>query len=87
MYRNLIIALFAAVGTVVSTTAYTKSAKEVFAEVSGGIVVVLAMNARGANIAQGSGVVIGTNEVVTKLPRRFWRDGDRRTPSGGRSRS
>ena len=65
MYRNLIIALFAAVGTVVSTTAYTKSAKEVFAEVSGGIVVVLAMNARGANIAQGSGVVIGTNEVVT----------------------
>ena len=65
MYRYLIIALFAAVGTVVSTTAYTKSAKEVFAEVSGGIVVVLAMNARGADIAQGSGVVVGTNEVVT----------------------
>ena len=65
MYKYLIIALFAAVGTAVSATAYSKSAKEVFAEVSGGIVVVMATNARGADIGQGSGVVIGENEIAT----------------------
>ncbi len=42
-----------------------KSAQEVFADVSGGVVVVLALDAGGAQIAQGSGVVVGGNEVAT----------------------
>ena len=42
-----------------------KSAQEVFADVSGGVVVVLALGAGGAQIAQGSGVVVGGNEVAT----------------------
>ena len=42
-----------------------KSAQEVFADVSGGVVVVLALDAGGEQIAQGSGVVVGGNEVAT----------------------
>ena len=42
-----------------------KSAQEVFADVSGGVVVVIALDAGGAQIAQGSGVVVGGNEVAT----------------------
>ena len=41
------------------------TAKEVFAEVSGGVVVVIALKAGGVQTAQGSGVVVGRNEVVT----------------------
>ena len=65
MRRYLIFALFAAIGVLTPANAYSKSAKEVFAEVSGGIVVVIAMNSRGKEIGQGSGVVVGTNEVAT----------------------
>ena len=42
-----------------------KSAQEVFADVSGGVVVVIALDTGGAQIAQGSGVVVGGNEVAT----------------------
>ena len=65
MYRFLIIALVAAGGMAVSLVAHSKSAKEVFAEVSGGIVVVIAMNAIGEEIGQGSGVVVSKNVVAT----------------------
>ena len=65
MHRYLILAFFAAFGATVSATAHGKSAKEVFAEVSGGIVVVVAMNASAEDIAQGSGVVVSKNSVVT----------------------
>ena len=65
VHRYLIIALITALGVAVSAPAYGKSAKEVFAEVSGGVVVVIAMNASGREVGQGSGVVIGANEVAT----------------------
>ena len=41
------------------------SAKDVFADVSGGVVVVIALDAEGAPTSQGSGVVVGRNEVAT----------------------
>ena len=65
MRRFMIFAIFAVVAAVMSHTAYGKSAKEVFAEVSTGIVVVVAMNARGQEIAQGSGVVVSKNTAAT----------------------
>ena len=65
VHRYLILALVAVLGAVVSAPAYGKSAKEVFTEVSGGVVVVIAMNASGRKFGQGSGVVIGANEVAT----------------------
>ena len=65
MHIFLIAAIFVVVGAVISPTAYGKSAKEVFPEVSGGIVVVIALNARGKEITQGSGVVVSKNHVAT----------------------
>ena len=61
----LIVAIFAVVGAVLSPTAYGKSAKEIFAEVSNGIVVVVATNARGKEVSRGSGVVVSANNVAT----------------------
>ena len=46
-------------------TAWGTSAKDVFAEVAGAVVVVLPLDTRGETIAQGSGVVVGEYEVVT----------------------
>ena len=46
-------------------TADGRSAKDVFERVSGGIVVVIAMDGRGRQTAQGSGVVVGRNDVAT----------------------
>ncbi len=43
----------------------SKSAKDIFAEVSGSIVVVFVLDANGKKTAQGSGVVVGKNEVAT----------------------
>ena len=42
-----------------------KSAEEVFAEVAPSVVVVLALDDNGETAAQGSGVVVGKNEVAT----------------------
>ena len=42
-----------------------KSAAEVFAEVAPSVVVVLALDDNGETVAQGSGVVVGKNEVAT----------------------
>ena len=48
-----------------SATAWGADAKGVFSEVAASVVVVLALNGRGETNAQGSGVVVGVNEVVT----------------------
>ena len=48
-----------------SPAAYGKSAKEVFAEVSSGIVVVVPMNLSGSKVALGSGVVVSKSHVAT----------------------
>jgi hypothetical protein len=45
--------------------AEAKSAKEIFAAAAGGVVVVLIESASGAQIGQGSGVVVGENEAAT----------------------
>ena len=47
------------------TTTWGASAKGVFAEVAASVVVVLALDEGDATTAQGSGVVVGTHEVVT----------------------
>ena len=70
----------------VSTTAYTKSAKEVFAEVSRRHRCCLSHECqRRGDIAQGSGVVVGTNEVVTNCHVVSGATEIVVTPSGGRS--
>ena len=56
---------FALVGAVFSTTAYGKSAKEVFSEVSDAIVAVIVMNEHGKEITRGSGVVVSKKNVAT----------------------
>ena len=48
-----------------SGTAGARTAKEVFSSVFHSIVVVVAINADGVRTSQGSGVVVGQNEVVT----------------------
>ena len=65
MYKRLIIALFMLFGAISPPNAYGKSAKEVFSEVSDGIVIVIAMNERGEEIARGSGVVVTKKNVAT----------------------
>lgn len=45
--------------------AWGKSAEHIFAEVVRSVVVVVADDADGVSVAQGSGVVVGKNEVVT----------------------
>ena len=64
MRTYLMMAQFAA-AMIFSGTVAGKPAKEVFADVSGGVVVVIALDAGGVRTAQGSGVVVGRNEVVT----------------------
>ena len=63
--RNHLIIAICAVATFSPCVADSKSVKDMFAEVSGGIVVVLALNAGGRQTGQGSGVVVGKNEVTT----------------------
>ncbi|MDE0176350.1 MAG: peptidoglycan -binding protein [Defluviicoccus sp.] len=65
MHSRLIMAGFALVGAILSTTAYGKSAKEVFSEVSDAIVAVIVMNERGKEITRGSGVVVSKKNVAT----------------------
>ena len=64
-FRNHLIIIVFAVTTVSPYPADGKSVKEMFAEVSSSIVVVLTFNADGRKTGQGSGVVVGKNEVVT----------------------
>ena len=63
MRKLLMIAACAA--AIFPGTADGKSAKEVFTEVSGSVVVVVALDIRGQPTAQGSGVVVGRNDVIT----------------------
>ena len=66
--QHLIVAIAAAaaaVAAVLPGAAAGSTAEEVFARVSGGVVVVMAADAGGAQRAQGSGVVVGANEVAT----------------------
>ena len=51
--------------TILPPIAWGASAKDVFAEVANSVVVVLALDEKGAPVAQGSGVVVGDFEVVT----------------------
>lgn len=46
-------------------TTWGADAQNVFSEVAASVVVVLALNGRGETTSQGSGVVVGVNEVVT----------------------
>ena len=62
--RFLVLVAWAAVA-VSPDTAYSGSARDVFAEVHNGIVVVAVLDPDGIRTAQGSGVVVGRNEVVT----------------------
>lgn len=55
-----------AIVLILSDVANAGSAKEVFAEVAGSVVVVLAVDGT-EPVAQGSGVVVSRNEVATKL--------------------
>ena len=64
MRKRPMIALCAA-AAVLPGAAAAGSAKDVFADVSGGVVVVIALDAEGARATQGSGVVVGGNEVAT----------------------
>ena len=64
-FRNHLIIIIFAVTTVSPYPADGKSVKEMFAEVSSSIVVVLTLDAGGRKTGQGSGVVVGKNEVVT----------------------
>ena len=67
-YRHavfLLISIFVVAGAGMPSTTHGKSAKQVFDEVSRGIVVVSAMDARGREVAQGSGVVVSENTVAT----------------------
>ena len=63
-HRRIVSALTAGM-LAVSGTAWAKSAAEVFAEVAPSVVVVLALDDDGETAAQGSGVVVGKNEVAT----------------------
>ncbi len=63
--RNHLIIAICAVATFSPCVADSKSVKDMFAEVSGGIVVVLALDAGGRQTGQGSGVVVGKNAVTT----------------------
>ena len=58
-------AIFCAIAIVVAPFAQAKSAQEIFAAVAAGVVVVFALDETGEQIGQGSGVVVGENEVVT----------------------
>ena len=58
-------AIFCAIAIVVAPFAQAKSAQEIFAAVAAGVVVVFALDEAGEQIGQGSGVVVGENEVVT----------------------
>ena len=58
-------AVIAAVFVWPTMTADAKSAKQVFAEVARSVVVVLAADSDGEVASQGSGVVVGDNEVAT----------------------
>ena len=62
---SLASALIAAVFAWSTTDADAKSAKQVFAEVARSVVVVLAAGSDGEVASQGSGVVVGDNEVAT----------------------
>ncbi len=64
-FRNHLIITIFAVTTVFPYPADGKSVKDMFAEVSSSIVVVLTLDAGGRKTGQGSGVVVGKNEVVT----------------------
>ena len=60
--------IFCAIAIVVAPFApfaQAKSAQEIFAAVAAGVVVVFALDETGEQIGQGSGVVVGKNEVVT----------------------
>ena len=63
--RQIVAVLTAGILAVSAAPAWAKSAKEVFAEVAGSVVVVLALDSSGETQAQGSGVVVGQNEVAT----------------------
>lgn len=63
--RTILTLAACAVVTVFPDIASSGSAKDVFAEVHSGIVVVTAVDADGIRTEQGSGVVVGRNEVVT----------------------
>ena len=58
-------AIFFVVLTTSPATVWSANAEDVFSEVAASVVVVLALNGRGETTAQGSGVVVGVNEVVT----------------------
>ena len=60
-----LIAVLSGITGAMSPAAYGKSAKEVFAEVSSGIVVVVPMNLSGSKVALGSGVVVSKSHVAT----------------------
>ena len=64
-YRRIVSALTAGMLVASSAPAWAKSAAEVFAEVAPSVVVVLALDDNGETVAQGSGVVVGKNEVAT----------------------
>ncbi len=67
-YRHtvfLLISIFVAAGAGMPSTTHGKSAKQVFDKVSRGIVVVIAMDTHGKELAQGSGVVVSENTVAT----------------------
>ena len=63
--RRIVAVLTAGILAFSAAPAWAKSAKEVFAEVAGSVVVVLALDSSGETQAQGSGVVVGKNEVAT----------------------
>ena len=63
--RRIVAVLTAGILAFSAAPAWAKSAKEVFAEVAGSVVVVLALDSSGETQAQGSGVVVGQNEVAT----------------------
>ena len=64
-HRRIVSALTAGMLVASAGPAGAKSAAEVFAEVAPSVVVVLALDDNGETIAQGSGVVVGKNEVAT----------------------
>ena len=64
-HRRIVSALTAGMLVASAGTAGAKSAAEVFAEVAPSVVVVLALDDNGETVAQGSGVVVGKNEVAT----------------------
>ena len=65
LFRRGISAVCAGILCASSAPAWGKSAKEVFAEVARSVVVVLALDSSGETSSQGSGVVVGKNEVAT----------------------